>query len=389
MPPDNDQKPQLLVVDDSRLMRVAARKILKSDFDIIEAGDGEDAWERIQENPGIVLVMSDLSMPNLDGLGLLRRIREAADSRLRSLPVVIVTGAEDDDGSKQAALAAGASDFITKPFDSVQLLARTKAQARQRDTEKALQETAQIRHELERSSAADPLTGLANEQALIQRGGENLSYAVRHDDELALLTLRIDRFKIFFLRHGKAAAENVLCQLASLLTEGRRREDTVARTSLADFALLLPSANPQGARRVAEQLRERIASQGFTVDGKSVQLTVSIGLSCPTVVRDTRFDAMREEALQHLTKAEKAGGNRVEGGAGAVPETVAAQPAGATVASPAQVEEALRALARGDTPSTDRAALLQAIEPLLAYCQRGQSSQQETTSATSPTEPAI
>ena len=93
-----DNKPTILVVDDSRLMRVAARKILKNDFDILEAADGEQAWTSLQENSHIILVMSDLSMPNLDGLGLLKRIRESESEELKCLPVIIVTGAEDDDG---------------------------------------------------------------------------------------------------------------------------------------------------------------------------------------------------------------------------------------------------------------------------------------------------
>jgi CheY-like chemotaxis protein len=117
-----ENKPTLLVVDDSRLMRVAARKILQGEFNILEASDGEEAWDVLQASPHVSLVMSDLSMPNLDGLGLLERIRTSDSADIQNLPVIIVTGAEDDDGSKTTALAAGASDFITKPFESVQLL---------------------------------------------------------------------------------------------------------------------------------------------------------------------------------------------------------------------------------------------------------------------------
>ena len=94
-------KPMVLVVDDSRLMRLAARKILKNDFEILEAEDGEVAWDKLQDNNNITLVMSDLSMPNLDGLGLLKKIRESSQPELKELPVIIVTGAEDDDGSKK------------------------------------------------------------------------------------------------------------------------------------------------------------------------------------------------------------------------------------------------------------------------------------------------
>ena len=373
MPSENENgpKPCLLVVDDSRLMRVAARKILKSDFDILEAADGEAAWEQLQKNTDIALVMSDLSMPNLDGLGLLKKIREADDETLRRLPVIIVTGAEDDDGSKQSALSAGASDFITKPFDSVQLLARTKAQARQRHTDQALRETEQAKQQLEEHVSIDPLTGLANEYALKERGEENLAYAIRHGSEVALLCLRIDRFKILFLRRGKAAAEELVCQLARLLGEDRRREDTVARIGLAEFALLLPSANPPGVQRIAERLRQRIEAHSFEVDGETLQVTASIGLSCPPVDEDTRFSSLLDEARLHLAEAEKSGGNRVAADtarlAPASPPTSEDTPA---AASPAQVKRALQALAQGTTPEEDSAALLMAVLPLLEYCDK-------------------
>ena len=81
------------------------------------------------------------------------------------MPVIIVTGAEDDDGSKNTALAAGASDFITKPFESVQLLARAQAQAKQQRTQQALQDSEASKQQLEETSSVDALTGLANQRA--------------------------------------------------------------------------------------------------------------------------------------------------------------------------------------------------------------------------------
>ena len=226
----------ILVVDDSRLMRVAARKILKNDFDIVEAEDGEVAWEVLQNNRQITLVMSDLSMPNLDGLGLLKKIRESSEAHLKELPVIIVTGAEDDDGSKKTALSAGASDFITKPFESVQLLARTQAQAKQQRTQQALQESETSKQQLEEQSSVDTLTGLINQRAFNDNIEESLSYAIRHRSELALLLIRVEKYKVLFLRRGKQTAEEVLRRLAPMLSDGRRREDAVARIGLDTFA---------------------------------------------------------------------------------------------------------------------------------------------------------
>ncbi|MCO6411664.1 MAG: diguanylate cyclase [Thiogranum sp.] len=312
-------KPTILVVDDSRLMRVAARKILRDDFEILEAEDGEVAWDKLQEAQEVTLVMSDLSMPNLDGLGLLKKIRESSHAHLQDLPVIIVTGAEDDDGSKKTALAAGASDFITKPFESVQLLARAKAQARQQHTQQALQSTQASHQQLEQQSQIDQLTGLANRRAFISHIEEDLSYAIRHRTELTVLLVRVEKYKVMFLRRGKPAAEETLRRLAGVLTADRRREDTVARIGMDTFGILLPSANPPGANRVAQQLRTAIGQQDFSIDGDPVQVSVSIGVSSGDIRPDSKADALLEEAVQALE-------NDANGAIGIPPQSTPAIP---------------------------------------------------------------
>ena len=101
----NEARPQVLVVDDSRVIRVAAKKILKEEFDVFEAGDGEAAWDILCQNQEIALVISDLSMPYLNGMGLLKRIREAEDKRLANIPVIIVE-------AKNGRVALRVSEFI-------------------------------------------------------------------------------------------------------------------------------------------------------------------------------------------------------------------------------------------------------------------------------------
>jgi diguanylate cyclase (GGDEF)-like protein len=371
-----DSKPTILVVDDSRLMRVAARKILKNDFDILEAGDGEQAWESLQANSNVSLIMSDLSMPNLDGLGLLKRVREAEEPRLQSLPVIIVTGAEDDDGSKQTALAAGASDFITKPFESVQLLARAKTQAEQQRTQQALKNTEADKQKLEQSSGVDILTGLANERDIVNHLEEGLSYARRHDTEIALLLVQVEKYKIMFLRRGKQTAEEVLRHMARLLSDGRRREDVVARINLDTFGILLPSANCSGARRVAEHLLDVIRSHEFGIDGDIIPVSASIAVVSPEITTETNAVNLLQQANEKLQLANQAGGNRIQSdlpaAAEASPPPIAAQKpsmldttSDAPVASVSDVEKALRELASGCKPEANPASLARTVMPLL------------------------
>lgn len=121
---ENNNENQVLVVDDSRVIRRAAVKILQKEFDVIEAEDGEDAWDELQQNSKISMVFSDLGMPNMDGFELLKTIRQADDPVLAKIPVIIITGAEETDGTKEEVLKLGATDFISKPFDSISLKTR-------------------------------------------------------------------------------------------------------------------------------------------------------------------------------------------------------------------------------------------------------------------------
>ena len=188
-------KPIVLIVDDSRVIRIAARKILKDEFEPLEAGDGEEAWEMLNKHEDIALVLSDLSMPYLDGMGLLNRLRNAEPERLRTMPMVIVTGAEDDDEAKTRAFAAGASDFISKPFDSVQLLAHTRSHIRLQKTTQELKETTAI---LNDNPATDPFTGLGNQRAFLERAQQSLAQAIRHRAEMALILFQVDNFDKLF-----------------------------------------------------------------------------------------------------------------------------------------------------------------------------------------------
>jgi diguanylate cyclase (GGDEF)-like protein len=371
--------PTILVVDDSRLMRVAARKILKNDFEVLEAADGEAAWQTIQSGTSIDLVMSDLSMPNLDGLGLLKRIRESAHMDVQSLPVIIVTGAEDDDGSKNAAFAAGASDFITKPFESVQLLARAQAHAKQQRTQKALQASEATNKQLEEFSPLDTLTGLINQRAFHNHIEEKLSFAQRHGSGLALILLQVQKYKVLFLRCGKQTAEEILRHMAQLLTSGRRREDILARIGLDSFGILLPSSSPAGAHQVAENLHAAIQQHSFTVNGQPIPVAVSLAIAAPTRASQIRAIDLLDEAAAQLRLALEAGGNCIrpdppsEVYSPQAEDATAVRPPPAepadmppvAIASGNDVQQAITALAHGRSVDTDPDALVRAVIPLL------------------------
>jgi len=115
------ERPRVLVVDDSRVVRRALARILGKHFDVIEAEDGWVGWRSLKNDSRIDAVVTDIQMPNLDGYTFICKIRAAEDPDLRSLPVVVITSSEDD-VTRDRAYACGANDFILKPFNSSQLM---------------------------------------------------------------------------------------------------------------------------------------------------------------------------------------------------------------------------------------------------------------------------
>lgn len=115
------ERSRVLVVDDSAVIRKAISRVLDSDYELVEADDGEAGWEALKKNGDLGVVISDVQMPKLDGYGMICRIRADDDPKVRDVPVIVITSAEDDI-TRERAYACGANDFILKPIDSEQLL---------------------------------------------------------------------------------------------------------------------------------------------------------------------------------------------------------------------------------------------------------------------------
>ncbi|MBW8368051.1 MAG: response regulator [Arenimonas sp.] len=251
MDPESVAKARILVVDDSKLMRKAAHKMLGDEFDVLTADDGELAWTELAADPSIQVVFTDLNMPNLDGYQLLQRIRNSEDTSLASLPVIVVTGADNDEAARMRALDMGATDFITKPFTTVDLLARARAHANNQ----------RITRRLHAQSTVDALTGLGNLAGFLDRLQQDISFARRHQTGLSVMRLEIVDFRRLFLYHGRAVADALVLQVARLLRSRIRKEDTGARVGLGGFALSLPAGDAAGMEGMIGWLREQLVMQ--------------------------------------------------------------------------------------------------------------------------------
>jgi len=305
---------RVLVVDDSRFVRATFAAVMKAVLPVREEADGEAAWKAIQEDPSIVLVFTDLDMPKLDGFGLLAHIRASADERVKNLPVVVISGAEQA-GVKERARAAGANDFISKTADPPELLAR-------------LDNVLKVVTAKEAEATQDPLTGALTEAYLRTESAKRFSYAKRHEAELSVMALRVDSAGDIVRSAGKDAAEQLIARIAKLVMDQVRAEDSVARTAAATFIVVAPGTTAAQMLGLAKRLQAQLQQAKVSYAGQTLRIAASYGVGSIHVDSVSSFDELMGLALQ-----------RLDG-------TALSLPAGETL--PAEIDQALRVLEHAD-----------------------------------------
>lgn len=289
-------KPRLLIADDSPMVRKELSEILEDEYDLIEAENGEQAWTMISADKTITMVLTDLTMPNVDGLALLKRIRANADETVRSLPVVMMTEASDDLNYVKESLASGVTDLVRKPFIPELLRARANANIRPR-----LQKQYTI------TATVDPLTQLANEPYFMLRGSNNLSYAARHNEGFGVLLIKIDRFEELCRQYDAYVMENVQVKIGSYIQSVVRAEDTVARLDEGTFGVLLLGVGPRGVLETASRVHKKVKRKVIRYNEERFSVTVSIGAAAPVLKLYSSFELILRQVRAELQRAYELG----------------------------------------------------------------------------------
>jgi two-component system cell cycle response regulator len=297
----------VLVAEDSLVIRAVLVEQLQSrGYRVIEAGDGEQALAAChRERPDVVLL--DVEMPQLDGHAVLARIK--ADRLLADIPVVFVTSRVTTEDVVEG-LRLGAHDYLRKPFEPSELLARVHAAVRI----KALQDELRLRNaELELVSRTDALTGLHNRRHL----EEQLQQLAGAGHHLAVLLCDIDRFKQVNDTRGHAAGDEVLRVVADRLREAARPGDVPGRWGGEEFLVLLPGTGAEAAHAQGERVRRAIAATPMPLE-EPLAVTISIGVAAGT---EDGWEGLVRRADTGLYAAKEAGRDRVEAGPPADPRT--------------------------------------------------------------------
>lgn len=293
-------KPRVLIADDSRIVRATLIKHIEGLFEFREAVDGEQAWETLLLDPGIRVVITDLTMPKLDGYGLLERIRGSKVGRIRDIPVIVISGS-DERQEHDRAKNAGATDLITKGIDTAQLLSRLDI----------LSELANGR----RGPSAAPEAEIADDgQVHGNEGnvnGATLSplAALRAGAE-ALLARSLKNRKEFAVLHvffgpeisGKASdhiSTALREKIGALVLRGIRQTDLAAKFSDDTFVVVAESINADSAHQFAQRICDVIDGSGLK-DKSGNRLVAVCGLASLSErgagTQDVTFAAMSDLA---------------------------------------------------------------------------------------------
>ncbi len=280
--------------------------ILRSHGYVVETcDDGQEAVERVSRG-GISLALLDIMMPRLSGLEACRLLKGMTNETF--LPVVLVT-VKTDGASRVEGLKIGADDYVCKPFEEKELVARVEAMLR---IKRLHDHVAAARQKLEQMSVHDELTGLYNYRYLHTRLTEEFKRAERYHDPLACAFIDIDQLKSFNEAGTRQLGDHIIRSVAEVTRKCVRDVDVIARYGGEEFLVVLPSTHFGGAVTVAERIWRDITEKRYSIDSvKFHTITVSIGVGLyPS--RDVRTkDALVRAADGALQQAKRDGGNRI------------------------------------------------------------------------------
>ena len=299
-------KKRVLVVDDSKFVRKTFATILRGSFDVREEADGEAAWSAIESDNSIVLVFTDLDMPKLNGLALLARMRASTDVRVRELPAVVISGAEEP-AMKQRAREAGAHDFISKSADATEVLTRLDNVLRMVGTRR-------------QAPAEADVTGTLTSEYLVTQSRKQLSYAARHGTDLAVLALRIDSQRELARTAGSAAAEQVLARIARLIATQIRGEDSLARTSDATLTVVAPGTSAEQMQKLGERLVVQLGQAKLSYGGKPLKIVSRYGVASLAQDKLRTIEELMRVAVERVERARPAARVAASRGGGIPPE---------------------------------------------------------------------
>ncbi len=300
------QPVSVLAVDDSAIYRKLLEQSLSQDrYDVLFAKNGREALDLFAEHQPAV-VITDWSMPDISGLELCRIIRR--DFQGFHSHLILLTSNSDKEQVVEG-LAAGADDYLTKPFHSGELVARVEVGRRIVELHREIQAKNRL---LEEMALTDALTGLPNRRAVDVWASRELSAAARHDFEFWVVLADLDLFKKVNDTYGHDAGDTVLKSFSEILKAHTRQSDICARLGGEEFLVMMTHSDRGGTKTAVERIRKQFENTTFTLGNSTVKATASFGIVGFRGTKPPDWNALVECADTALYAAKRKGRNRIE-----------------------------------------------------------------------------
>jgi len=296
---------KLLLVDDRRSSSERFAQTLRSRHQIDVEEKPQEALFRIAEGDYELAIVS-MALSDFDPLRLCSQIRSI--ERVRHLPILVLIDHEEE-GRLMRALDMGVNDYLVRPIDKNEMLARVSTQIRRKRFGDRLSQAVQDSMEL---AITDGLTGLHNRRYMENHINTLVHDATARGKDLSVLILDLDYFKSVNDSYGHQAGDDVLREFARRLRKSVRGVDLVCRYGGEEFVVIMPETNTGLAYTVAERIRERIAAAPFAITGRTreIPVTISVGIASLNDTTQTA-EALLERADHALYAAKRDGRNRV------------------------------------------------------------------------------
>jgi diguanylate cyclase (GGDEF)-like protein len=296
----------VLVADDSPVYRKLVEQALSGeDCVVVFAKTGSQALE-IFEHGHPDLVITDWNMPDRTGIELCLRIR--ATGPVPYTYVILLTGKAEKENVVKG-LSAGADDYLTKPFDHDEFLARVRVGRRLIDLHRQIEAKNRLLEEL---ALTDSLTGLPNRRAIEAWSSRQISGAARHGFPFWMVLIDLDHFKRINDTYGHDAGDIVLKRFAEILRGHTRLSDISGRIGGEEFLFVLTHADKTGAMMVVDRVRQQLESEKFEFEGETVTVTASFGIAGFSGKSAPSFEELLAKADDALYRAKDHGRNRIE-----------------------------------------------------------------------------
>jgi diguanylate cyclase (GGDEF)-like protein len=322
MDADQPYGPILVVDDQPTNLAFLSETLASIGLKVAVAVDGASALELVEENPP-ELILLDVMLPGMNGFEVCTHLKSCVSTQ--DIPVIFMS-ALSSTVDKVKGLNLGAVDYITKPFDPAEAIARIQLHLKLRSLTKALQQQVsereqaeaalqQANQELLRLARLDSLTQIANRRRFDEYLNQMWQQSLRYSRPLALMLCDIDYFKVYNDSLGHPAGDTCLRHVAQVLNcTGKRPADLVARYGGEEFGVILPDTTAQGASEVAERMRLEIERLQLPHPGSPISPTVTLSFGVTSTIPQTYCspDALIAAADKALYRAKLRGRNRVE-----------------------------------------------------------------------------